>query len=53
MFLYARCLEAGSGVAANLTEATDWYRRSAEAGSRTALDWCRQHNGELNTDENP
>jgi serine/threonine protein kinase/TPR repeat protein len=53
MFLYARCLEAGTGVAPNPTEATDWYRRSAEAGSRAALDWCRQHNVKLTTDENP
>ena len=53
MFNYARCLETGTGVAANLTEATDWYRRSAEAGSRAALDWCRQHNVKLTTDENP
>jgi serine/threonine protein kinase len=53
MFNYARCLETGTGIAANLTEATDWYRRSAEAGSRAALDWCRQHNVKLTTDENP
>jgi uncharacterized protein len=44
MFLYARCFEAGTGVDASLSEASDWYRRAAEAGNRPAQDWCRQHN---------
>jgi TPR repeat protein len=53
MYLYARCFEAGIGVDANPTEASDWYRRAAEAGNRPALDWCRQHNVGLNTGQTP
>ena len=53
MYLYARCLEAGTGVAANPTEASDWYRRAAEAGNRSAQEWCRQHNLSLNTEQAP
>jgi TPR repeat protein/serine/threonine protein kinase len=48
MYLYARCFEAGTGVEANPTEASDWYRRAAEAGNRPAQDWCRQHNVSFN-----
>jgi len=51
MFLYARCLEAGTGMTANPTAASDWYRRAAEAGNRPALDWCRQHNVTLNSEQ--
>ena len=50
MFLYARCFEAGTGVEANPTEASDWYRRAAEAGNRPAQDWCRQHNVSFNSE---
>ena len=50
MYLYARCFEAGTGVEANSTEASDWYRRAAEAGNRPAQDWCRQHNVSFNSD---
>jgi TPR repeat protein len=53
MFLYARCFEAGTGVDANPTEASDWYRRAAEAGNRPALDWCRQHNVSLAIERSP
>jgi TPR repeat protein len=49
MFLYARCFEVGTGVEANSTEASDWYRRAAEAGNRPAQDWCRQHNISFNS----
>ena len=51
MYLYARCFEAGTGVEANAVEATDWYRRAAEAGNRPAQDWCRQHNVRFNMDQ--
>jgi serine/threonine protein kinase/TPR repeat protein len=50
MFLYARCFEAGTGVDANLAEASNWYRRAAEAGNRPAQDWCRQHNVSFNSE---
>ena len=50
MYLYARCFEAGTGVEANPTEASDWYRRAAEAGNRPAQDWCRQHNVSFNSE---
>ena len=53
MFLYARCFEAGTGVAADPTEASDWYRRAAEAGNRPAQDWCRQHNVNFETEPAP
>jgi len=53
MFLYARCFEAGTGVEANPTEASDWYRRAAEAGNRPAQDWCRQHNVSFNAEPAP
>ena len=53
MFLYARCFEAGTGVDTNPTEASDWYRRAAEAGNRSALDWCRQHNVNLESEQTP
>ena len=48
MFLYARCFELGTGLDANPAEASDWYRRAAEAGSRPAQDWCRQHSVSFN-----
>ena len=44
MYLYARCYELGTGVEANATEASHWYRRAAVAGNRPAEQWCRQHN---------
>ena len=53
MYLYARCIEAGTGVDANPTEASDWYRRAAEAGNRPAQDWCRQHNVSFDTEPAP
>jgi hypothetical protein len=53
MYLYARCFEAGTGVAANSAEASDWYRRAAEAGNRPAQDWCRQHNVTFDTEPAP
>jgi len=43
MFLYARCLEAGTGVAQDASAAADWYRRAAEGGNKPAQEWCRQH----------
>ena len=53
MYLYARCFEVGTGVVANPTEASDWYRRAAEAGNRPAQDWCRQHNVSFDTEPAP
>jgi TPR repeat protein len=43
MYLYARCLEAGTGMPQDVNAAADWYRRAAEAGNRPAQEWCRQH----------
>jgi TPR repeat protein len=48
MFLYARCFELGTGVETSLSEATNWYRRAAEAGNHPAQDWCKQHNVTFN-----
>ena len=53
MYLYARCFELGTGVEANPTEASDWYRRAAAAGNRQAQDWCRQHNVNFETESAP
>jgi len=50
MYQYARCLESGTGVEANPSEASDWYRRAAEAGNRRAQDWCHQHNVSFDSD---
>lgn len=50
MFLYARCLESGTGLEANAAEAATWYRRAAENGNRAAIDWCREHNVALHSD---
>jgi TPR repeat protein len=50
MFLYARCFELGTGVETSLSEATNWYRRAAEAGNHAAQDWCKQHNVTFNED---
>ncbi|MDP9291719.1 MAG: protein kinase, partial [Verrucomicrobiota bacterium] len=50
MYLYARCLESGTGTEPNATEASTWYRRAAESGNRGAIDWCRGHNVALHSD---
>jgi TPR repeat protein len=51
MYLYARCLEAGTGVSADAQEAAVWYRRAANSGNPAAQEWCRQHN--LDPGSNP
>jgi serine/threonine protein kinase len=53
MYLYARCLEAGTGVASDPTAATDWYRRAAEGGNRPAVEWCRQHQVGIESEPTP
>ncbi len=51
MYLYARCFELGEGVETNPAEASNWYRRAAQAGNPQAQDWCRQHNISFETGE--
>jgi serine/threonine protein kinase/TPR repeat protein len=51
MFLLAQCIEGGVGVDRNTAEAANWYRRAAEADSRQAQEWCRQHNVAFNSEE--
>ena len=51
MYLYARCLEAGTGVSADAQEAAVWYRHAANSGNPAAQEWCRQHN--LDPGSNP
>jgi len=41
MYLYARCLESGTGVAANEKEARHWYFKSAVLGHPGAIAWCK------------
>ena len=53
MYLFARCLEAGTGMPPDLSTATDWYRRAAEAGSPPAQAWCRQHQVEFEAVQTP
>ena len=43
LFLYARCLESGTGVKANMTLANEKYREAAEAGNIEAQKWCNEH----------
>jgi len=42
MRLFARCLEENIGVSRSLLQATNWYRKAAEAGDLGAADWCRK-----------
>ncbi|HEY5812701.1 MAG TPA: hypothetical protein VIT23_08605, partial [Terrimicrobiaceae bacterium] len=44
MFFYAMCFEGGVGMGKNLASARTWYVRSAQAGNRTALEWCKKNN---------
>jgi TPR repeat protein len=53
MYLFARCLEAGTGMPPDLSTATDWYRRAAEAGNPPAQAWCRQHQVEFEAAQTP
>jgi len=53
MYLYARCLEGGTGVPPDAEAAADWYRRAAEAGNRPAQDWCRQHQVSFEPEKTP
>lgn len=41
MYLYARSLESGTGVAPNEEEAKSWYQKSAALGHPGAIAWCK------------
>lgn len=43
MYLYARCLESGTGLAVDSNRAVEYYRKAAEGGEAEAQQWCRQH----------
>lgn len=43
MFFLAQCLENGTGVARDLAKAAEWKKSAAEAGDRSAADWCQKH----------
>ena len=43
LYLYARCLESGTGVKANMALATEKYSEAAEAGNLEAQKWCNEH----------
>ena len=43
LYLYARCLESGTGVKANKTLAREKYREAAEAGNSEAKKWCEDN----------
>jgi len=53
LFLYAQCLESGTGVTVDLKEAESFYRRAAEAGNASARKWCHDHKVALSTEEEP
>jgi TPR repeat protein len=53
MFLYARSLEAGTGVTRNLGEARSWYKRAAELGMPRAAEWCEKNGVEFTRREGP
>jgi serine/threonine protein kinase len=53
LYLFARCLESGTGVKADLKEAETNYRRAAEGGNADALAWCHEHKVTLSTEEEP
>jgi TPR repeat protein/tRNA A-37 threonylcarbamoyl transferase component Bud32 len=53
MFLYAKCLESGTGVNVDLKAAESFYRRAAEAGNVAARNWCHEHKVTLSTEEEP
>ena len=53
LFLYAQCLESGTGVTVDLKEAESFYRRAAEAGNAAARNWCHEHKVALSTEEEP
>ena len=43
LFLYARCLESGTGAKPNRALARDTYKEAAEAGNLEAAKWCVEH----------
>lgn len=45
MYFYAMCLEGGvGGLPKNPDQAREWYLRSAQAGNKAAVDWCKKNN---------
>ena len=44
MFFYAMCFEGGVGVEKDRKAARIWYVRAAQAGNRTAIEWCKKNN---------
>ena len=42
-YLYARCLENGKGIKADLILARQHYQKAAEAGIAEAQKWCKEH----------
>jgi TPR repeat protein len=47
MYFYARCLETGTGVRRNRSEAIEWYRRAAKKGHPGAKAWLKSNNVSL------
>jgi serine/threonine protein kinase/TPR repeat protein len=43
MYLYAKCLETGSGTEPNRGQAESWYRKSADGGNLRAVEWLRKN----------
>jgi serine/threonine protein kinase/TPR repeat protein len=41
MYLYARCLETGTGVRMNMSMARTWYAKSASLGDPQAIKWLK------------
>ena len=53
LYLYARCLESGTGVKADTSLAREMFKKAAEAGSREAQKWCADHDVEFQRPRDP
>ena len=44
MYFYAMCFEGGVGVDRDRETARVWFVRAAQAGNKTAIEWCKKNN---------
>jgi serine/threonine protein kinase/TPR repeat protein len=49
MFYYAMCFQGGVGVKKDPEEARQWYIKAAKAGSRPAIEWCKENGVNIST----
>ena len=53
LYLYARCIESGTGVKADKNMAREMYKKAAEAGSREAQKWCAENHVDFQSPRSP